>query len=462
MNDLLQSDRCARAVAAALLLATAHPVWADLNNVSGLTPVQKPVAEMVQSIWNGRTRLLNPTPSQDNLIANCKKMVQTSNAQQASGIRDSDLRLNEAQLRDALQGVAPEELSAQLDQSMSSSRNAVSGRLLALRGGAQGLTLTSDRPWGDGAVASASPDFGGYPRGGGASTTPLTGPWGGFVNVNHNRGAHDRTAYENAFDFKNTGVTTGIDYRVNPRLILGGAVSYDRTDSDFEASTGDVGARGSGVLLYGSYSGANTGYVEGHFSHSRIDYDTTRNIVVPSLTAVAGINSTARGKTAGTQDTLSLGAGYEVKLGNTTTLAPFIRLEHLRAEVDGFTEVEDAGSLGLDVNAQTTRSLQSSLGARLSTTRSTGAGVLTPYVGVEWSHEFRNNSRNIVAKYTHDPFNTFFAIPTQNPDRNFFTLSFGMSAQFTGGLSGFVNLDSVQGLRDVSNTGLTLGLRQEF
>ena len=102
------------------------------------------------------------------------------------------------------------------------------------------------------------------------------------------------------------------------------------------------------------------------------------------------------------------------------------------------------------------------LGARVSTVVSTTFGVLTPYAAAEWNHEFRDNSRNIVAVYTFDPFRTFFAIPTDGPDRDFYTLSLGVSAQFARGISGFVNVDSVQGLSRVTNTGVAVGLRAEF
>ena len=201
--------------------------------------------------------------------------------------------------------------------------------------------------------------------------------------------------------------------------------------------------------------------MEGHVSRSRIDYDSMRGIVVPSLTLAPGINTMANGKTKGTQDTAALGTGYEVRFGKST-LTPFLRAEYLKNDIDAFTETEDLNSLGLDVEKQSLQSLQSSLGLRYSFTHSAASGVWVPYVGLEWTHEFRNDSRGIVAKYTHDPFNNSFAIPTQEPDRDFATVSLGVSAQFPGGLSGFFNIDSVQGLRDTTNTGLTLGVRQEF
>lgn len=463
MNISLFADRRACGVAAVLLLAAGRPAWADLNKVPGLTVVQAPVAAAIQKVCPALGGLVDrqaATAQQIQLFSACGKMVQTSNVQQGGKDSSLNLGLDEAQLGAALQGIAPEELSAQGYRAMSGSRNAVNGRLLALRGGAHGFLVSSNRSGNESAATGLAHGPADSPRGGAAGSTPLAGPWGGFVNANYNQGDRDRTDYENAYDFRNAGVTVGADYRVTERLVFGGAVSRDSSSSDFEAATGNVEARANGLMLYGSYN-ANAAYVEGHLSHSRIDYDSERRIVVSSLTPVAGINTSARGGTQGTQNTAALGTGYEAKFGKST-LIPFLRVEYLRNDIDAFTETEDSSSLGFDVMEQSVESLQSSLGLRYSFTHSAPAGVWVPYVGLEWSHEFRNDSRNIVAKYTHDPFNNFFAIPTQKPDRDFATLSLGVSAQFPGGLSGFVNLDSVQGLRDTSNTGLTLGLRQEF
>lgn len=464
MNDSLFPDRRACGVAAALLLAVARPVWADLNNVPGLTVVQAPVAAAVQRTCSGLGGLLGQqrqlSTQQNLLFSACRGMVQTSNVQQGGDPTSLGLGIDEAQLREALQGVAPEELNAQGYRAMSGARNAVNGRLLALRGGAQGFLVSSNRPGNESTVTGRASGRAGSPRGGAAGSTPLVGPWGGFINANYSQGDRDRTVYENGFDFRNAGVTLGTDYRMTERLVFGGAVARDRSSSDFEAATGNVEARANALMLYGSYN-LDAAYVEGHLSHSRIDYDSERRIVVPSLTLATGIDTGARGSTRGTQETAALGTGYEVKFGKST-LIPFLRVEYLKNSIDAFTETEDSNSLGLDVKEQSLESLQSSLGLRYSFTHSSASGVWVPYVGLEWTHEFRNDSRSLVAKYTHDPFNNSFAIPTQEPDRDFATVSLGVSAQLQGGLSGFVNLDSVQGLRDTSNTGLTLGLRQEF
>jgi uncharacterized protein YhjY with autotransporter beta-barrel domain len=99
---------------------------------------------------------------------------------------------------------------------------------------------------------------------------------------------------------------------------------------------------------------------------------------------------------------------------------------------------------------------------KLAYTASTATGVVVPFVSLEWNHEFDNDARSMTAKYTHDPFNNFFAIPTDIPDRNYFTLSAGLSALFKNGLSAFLTVSTVERLKDVKNRGIVVGLRKEF
>jgi outer membrane autotransporter protein len=137
-------------------------------------------------------------------------------------------------------------------------------------------------------------------------------------------------------------------------------------------------------------------------------------------------------------------------------------LSYLHLDVDGFTEKESRHSLGLDVEGRSVKSLQSAIGAQIAKAISTQSGVITPYAGIEWNHEFESNGSDIVAKYTHDPFNTFFTIPTADPDRDYFTLRAGITSIFPSGVAAFANIDTVLGLKDTTSTSLTIGMRVEF
>ena len=143
------------------------------------------------------------------------------------------------------------------------------------------------------------------------------------------------------------------------------------------------------------------------------------------------------------------------------TLTPYGRAEYVHLEIDSFTE---RGAIGLDlfVDRQHVDSLQTAFGGRVAYSINAPFGVIIPQGSVEWRHEFLNDSRSVTAKYAVDPFNTFFVIPTDNPDRDYVALAAGVSAVFSRGISAFVNYETALGLRDVTLHGFTGGVRFEF
>jgi outer membrane autotransporter protein len=143
------------------------------------------------------------------------------------------------------------------------------------------------------------------------------------------------------------------------------------------------------------------------------------------------------------------------------TLTPTLRLELLQLNVDGYNE-HGANGLDLQVKSQSILSVQSALGGRVAYAISTPVAVLTPQIMIEWRHEYADNKRTITAKYINDVSNTFFALPTDDPDRDYAALGASLAAQFSRGVSAFVNFETALGLKHVSNYQFTGGIRVEF
>lgn len=457
----LRRHHATAAALGSVFAAWGVPAHADLNKIPGMNEVQSAAAATIQQICAPINALPNKTPQQAQLGIECRKMVQTSNALPGqSGPTNNSLGLSAEQLRFTMQGIAPDEDGALTQGStVTSAPTPIAGRLLELRRVSRGLSVADSSIDVDGVLVAANKVLGANARGGGAAADGSSA-WGGFLNVNYNTGDRSQTSRQFGFDFDSWGATAGVDYRFNPDIVAGAALTYDHNKADYEFSLGDVKGDGVSLSLYGSWTNGPW-YFDGHVSYSWIDYDTRRNIVVPTFTSVPGINTSATGSTKGRQETISVGVGYDWKTQGMT-VTPYGRLGYLHLDIDSFTESENISSLGLDINSQSMNSLQTALGVRASGVISTSFGVLGPYAGVEWNHEFQDNSRNITAAYTFDPFRTFFVIPTDGPDRDFFTLSLGLSAQFARGMAGFISVQSVQGLSHVTNTGFTLGIRGEF
>ena len=118
--------------------------------------------------------------------------------------------------------------------------------------------------------------------------------------------------------------------------------------------------------------------------------------------------------------------------------------------------------MALRVEKQSVSSLQTALGVRVSRSISSGSGVFIPQAFAAYHHEVDNDSRSIGVRFVNDPAGTAFAIPSEDPDRNFFTLGLGVSGVFARGVSDFLNYETVLGMKDVSNHIISAGLRMEW
>jgi outer membrane autotransporter protein len=457
-----------------------------LISTPGNTEVQQPTAEAIQSVCvqlnglqsPGAPVIANPGTGspQARLSNSCTLMVSTAFFNQGTPppfdpTGKFNLRISDAELRKATQDIAPVQMNAQKQTNVEASKmNLVGVRLLDLRAGARGFTVSENGITAPATVKTASANNEGLAgaTGGGASADDLQGRLGGFVNVAGNWGDVNTTTLQDGYRYRNFSLLAGVDYRVNDNFVLGGAFSYGDTHSSFDQDLGKVDAKTWGFVGYGSYY-VDTWYVDGFVGYGSVDYDTVRNIVVPNnnpginpgQNAAYPINTSATASPKGHQWSASAAIGRAYDFA-PYTLTPSARLSYIWVKNDAFSEDEPLNGLGLAVNERTVKSFQSALGGKISTVVNTSQGVFTPYFQAQWVHEFENNNPSILSKYVNDPFNVFFVIPTAQPTRDYATLSLGASAQFQNNLSGFLQFSTALGISDVTNYGLVVGLRKQF
>jgi len=88
--------------------------------------------------------------------------------------------------------------------------------------------------------------------------------------------------------------------------------------------------------------------------------------------------------------------------------------------------------------------------------------VLLPQVRLEWEHEFKNDARLLTARFVNDPLRQAIRFTTDNPDRNYVNIGVGLSATFRGGISAFIDYETVVALANVTRHDITVGMRGEF
>lgn len=440
--------------AAATCAFPANPIKCALTDLNHETEAQRNVATATQTSWNrvddagGGAFIATLSVPQQNFVFRVNEMVVA-----ADGRGDGTLDGHQP-LVDILQQYAHEEVAVQgsgLTETVSGQLSNIAARLGALRGGASGFSIAGL------SVMSEGRELAAVQRGGAAGDQ---GPsrLGGFVNGMVATGERDRTSREDGFDFDSIGVTAGLDYRFTDQWVAGVALGYSSSEADIERDGGSLDTDGYSLALYGLWYRGPV-HVEGSLSYGQNDYESER--IIDYVNGLALPNRfNAKGDTDGSQITATLEVGYEQARG-PWTLDYAARLAYLDADVDGFTET-DAGALALRVDDQDIRSLSSALGVRAAYAMSRDFGVLVPQFRAFWHHEFRDDSRDVRAVFVNDPFGTPFTIPTDDPDRNYFSLGVGLSAVLPRGFQGFVDYETRLGLEDVTYHAVTAGVRGEF
>ncbi len=392
----------------------------------------------------------------------------------------------------AIAELTPEEVAAQANLALGSQKaqlGNIGARLAALRGGATRQTveqlavLIRGRPLDLGGIRSAwrsrhdDRRFAkrvdsalaaalagglaavGTTASGEDSGAPSGAPrWGMFVNGRISVGDRPTTARETGFDFETLGLTAGADYRWSDRLVLGGALGYLDSDTDLVQDGGRLDARGYSLSAYGSYT-LEKFYLDGVLSYGRNQYDLRRNIDLPRPFA-GRQRYTALGSPDGSQLSASLGAGYDAQI-RAWSIGGYGNLSWVESEIDSYAE-HGAGPFDLAIAGQDVESLLSEAGVELAYASSRSWGVLRPTVRLSYLHEFEDDTRLIRSRFVEDVTANEFVIPTEDPDRDFFNLTAGMTATMARGRTVYLIYDSDLERDDLDVYTFTLGMRFEL
>jgi outer membrane lipase/esterase len=427
------------------------------------------------------------SPTRRNLFANCTAIIGTygGGAGSASGLKNT------------LDAVSGKQTTAQQQtgvQFAGAQFTNIGTRLAQLRQGAAGASfagLDVGLPGGLGldqllaALDSPAASHGlaqGAPFGGGASADgDKTGsPWsrvGVFVNGSLRRGSQATTDLETGFDFKNNGVTAGIDYRFTDRLVLGVALGHSSGTTDFAEQSARLDSNSTSGSLYGTYF-SDALYVDFIGTFGRIKYDdarTTMFTIAPggyaNPTNCVGPTCTidVNGSTSARQFAFGSNLGYSFHQ-NAFVFGPDVSLDYTRVNVNGFSESDPSQTgMALVYGDQVGESLILKAGGHLSLAISTPIGVILPQVRARYNHEFKNDQRGLLVHFAADPTIgtptgtvSNFVVFTDRPDRSYFDWAAGVTAQLTHGIAAFVDYNALAGLSNVRTHELAFGVRFEI
>lgn len=319
----------------------------------------------------------------------------------------------------------------------------------------------------------------GGPAAGYASGAENGFEFGGFsllVNARGESFERDRDASDEelGYDGGSGTLEIGLDYRYSDRLVVGGLIGYQRTESEFDADapgnnftpTGDQGGAdvdNVSLTLFASYNVTDAFYVDGTLGAGISDYEFRRNAIFQESTrTVAQTTMRARGDTEGTEYSASLGAGYDF-YREAWSFGPYVRLNYSHSTVDGYTETDSANTgLAMRIGDIDRTSITSVVGLQGSYAISTDFGVVVPQGRVEYEHEFDNDATTVSQSFVQDTGGTTFSLRGDSPDRNYFNVGASVVLILPNGWIPFIDYEQLVGYEDLQRRRLTAGLRVEF
>jgi uncharacterized protein YhjY with autotransporter beta-barrel domain len=444
-----------------------------LSGVPGLTAEQISVARGLEqtctALATASTAGTALNVKQQDLLSKCSALI--SDYSGGTNVPDLQRALNAVSGRQAT-------ATARVPMQFAAGQIAnVTDRLSAVRAGAQGLSFSGlDLPIPGEAQEVLRPLlglfdslFGKHPLGGSAGDdSGLFGDrLGVFVTGTLRRGSEATSDAESGFDFKNTGLTVGADYRLGDSYVVGIAGGYGKSETDFDDSGGRLDAKHSSVSLYGSYF-TDRFHVDALAGFGHNSYQLGRDISYDSSSVSVGCDgvscsTSTSGSTGAREYTLSTSSGLDFHVA-AFAFGPTLELEYKQVRVSGFTESGPSG-LDLMLGSITSDSLLAKTGGYASYAFKTSWAVILPQVRLRYLHEFLNDARTQSVQFAADTLpgasDRAFSVYTDHTSRNYLDWRASVLFQFPHGIAGFIDYGGIAGLQDISVHELNIGLRVE-
>jgi outer membrane autotransporter protein len=441
---------------AVVITVAQAPPETILSEIPNLTPNQLRMAQKLDGMCDSLAELsrgdVSLTDDQADLLTKC------------TGIRVNNTTANQI---DALEELIPDDFAVVRTQTLLFANTqyvSVMDRLIALRGGARGLSLAGLNIIVDGKpvpLAQLEDMVKNFFGGGASADEPgglLSDKWGLWARGNFSFGKKDATTASPAFDADQWAFVSGLDYRLSDSAVIGGALSYGTSSVDFSGDDGALDTDSFSVSLYGSAYAAKNFYFDGILNIANSSYDANRNITYVDGSGL--VTADAQGDTDGMTWSGGLSAGYDFLAGGLT-ISPNLGFFYIDTTIDGFTE-SGAGGLNLIYDEQKFKSLTGNVGLRLTYAWNVSWGVLLPHLRADFVREFEDDVDVFGVRFAADP-NAASTPPvlvaTDNPDQSYWRLAAGFSAQFKHGVSGYIEYQRLESFEFIDFQDVSIGLR---
>jgi len=281
-------------------------------------------------------------------------------------------------------------------------------------------------------------------------------PWGGWASALGGLGSVAGNGNSSTLTYNFGGGAAGIDYRLDPRFLVGLGAGYTAANQWVDSLMGRGWSDSVSVTAYGSFTQAGF-YTDVLAGYAYSGNQMQRQILIPGLQP-----RTANGSTGANQFLGQVESGYKVGVyaPALATLAPFGRLQTSSVTQNAFSEW-GANSLSLNVAQQTTNSLRTTIGADLAGAIGLGdARMLDLALRLGWQHEFADTGRPITAAFAGAPANAF-TVYGATPQRDSAIVGFWASTSIAAATALYLRYDGSIG-NGTDNHTLNVGVRMTW
>ena len=195
------------------------------------------------------------------------------------------------------------------------------------------------------------------------------------------------------------GAATGLDYRIDPRFLVGIGVGYTHGWEWVNSFPGQGLTDSVSVAAYGSFTQSGF-YVDALAGYAYYNNQVHRQMMIPGLD-----QRTATGSTGANQFLGQIEAGYKVDVyAAAATITPFGRFQISSVTQNGFTESRARNrSTSTCFSRRRTRSAPPSVPIWPAPSASATTGSSISILRLGWMHEFADTGRPITAAFAGGP-----------------------------------------------------------
>jgi outer membrane autotransporter protein len=283
-----------------------------------------------------------------------------------------------------------------------------------------------------------------------------TGPLSGWASALGGLGSVLGDGNASTLTYNFGGAAAGIDYRFDPRFLVGIGTGYTHGTQWVNSFMGQGWSDSVSFAAYGSFAQSGF-YLDALAGYAYSNNQLQRQLLIPGLQ-----QRTATGSTGANQFLGQIEGGYKVDVyaPAMASITPFGRFQISSVTQNAFSE-SGAQSLNLNVAQQTTNSQRTTIGADLGS--SIGLGnerKLDLAVRLGWQHEFADTGRPITAAFAGAPGNAFTVFGA-TPTRNSAVVGLQASTTIAAATQVYLRYDGEVG-GGTDNHALNVGLRMSW